>query len=134
MGDAAGLGHHGKERVVRGAAALRRVVALERPFLRAVPFEHAGVEIEGVPRGPMREPRQAAGKERREGLRHRLRREPPEEAGEGRRAREPPEAEELAHGLIGPKHGELGEAAGPRQHPGEEGQEDLVAAGSRWAR
>jgi len=48
VGNTPGLREDGEERVVRRAATLARVVALQRALLGPVPFEDAGVEVEGV--------------------------------------------------------------------------------------
>jgi hypothetical protein len=129
VSDAAGLGQDGEEGMVRGATPFLRVVPLQDTFLGPVPFEDAGVKIQGVPGWRFGEPGEAPAEEGLEGLGHRPRREPLEEARERGGARVPPEAEELADRLVHLEDSELGEPVRAGEHPGEERQENLRRRG-----
>lgn len=88
--------------------------AMQRPLLGAVPLHDTGVQIEGVPRRASGKPIERPRPQRFEGLGDRLRGEPPEEASEGRHAREPLEAAELLDRGIRLQDRKLGKATGTR--------------------
>lgn len=101
-----------------------RVVTIQGALLGSLPLGDAGVEVEGVSGSPDGEPIQEPRPQRFQGRRDCLRGEPPDDAGDGRGAREPAKAEVPTDRDIGLQDRELHEAARAGQNTREEHEND----------